>query len=223
MPDPRRIAKKWWIVGAAVAAVAVVAVGFALTGGGGAWKSALKGTDGASSIAQIGGDSGSTTNSSPKAVTTKPGSASGTNANPSDPGSGGGDQPSADGPSAPNPSDTATKPADSNGTPGDGTPGEGTPTVQSMTVRILWWNDTRSKAPENPEVIVGTSSFKPDVAKESQSGALASLVIGRELTLVVYPDGPDGKKIVVPIQLNSDMVPDSDQDAIHVEVSDANV
>lgn len=93
-----------------------------------------------------------------------------------------------------------------------------------MTLRILWWNDTEKVAPIGFEVAVGTVTWSPADAKaESGVGSLSGLEYGRELSLVVYPDGPSGTRVTVPILLTDDMVSNSDSDAVHVEVRDDTV
>lgn len=95
---------------------------------------------------------------------------------------------------------------------------------ESMTLRILLWNDTESKAPKNLEVAVGSITWTPaDPTVPNQSGDLAGVAVGKDLQLEVYPDGRTGKKIVVTIRLTPEMRSGSDADAVHVEVRDDQV
>lgn len=113
--------------------------------------------------------------------------------------------------------------------------GSDTPTATpaaSMTLKILWWNDTEAKAPTGFKIVVapvdgGTDasvSWAPsDIAAKSATASLEGLPYGKKLTLTVYPDGVDGKRITVPITLTTDMVSNSENDAVHVAVSDTQV
>lgn len=113
------------------------------------------------------------------------------------------------------------------GGPDDGTPppDDGKPSDQGKTavVEILWWNDTKNKAPEGCEVLFGTSSFKPSPGKDSAVGSVSGVPVGTPSQLTIYPDGRGGKKLVVPFTFDSSMKPDSERDAIHVEISDTRV
>lgn len=119
----------------------------------------------------------------------------------------------------------------SNGSSGGSSNGGGsnssskpTPTpVKGMTVKILWWNDTKDKAPSGVEIVYGASSFKPNPGKDAASGSVGPVVYGKEVKLVVYPDGRDGKKLIVPFTVEKAMISNSEQDAIHVEISDDRV
>jgi hypothetical protein len=96
--------------------------------------------------------------------------------------------------------------------------------VGKLTVRIKWWNDTVEAPPTGFEVVMGDVTWKPsDISAESETGRLASAPLGSELFLDVYPDGRDGKRVRVPVELLAAMLPDSEEDAIHVAVSDDSV
>lgn len=93
----------------------------------------------------------------------------------------------------------------------------------TMKVRVLWWNDTEKKQADGFTVILGSTKVVADVSQKSGSGMLGPVAIGPVMNLAVYPDGMGGKKIVVPVTMNANMVGGSEQDAIHVEVSDTKV
>lgn len=101
--------------------------------------------------------------------------------------------------------------------------GTDTKPVAGMKVRVLWWNDTEAKPADGFEIVCGTASVKPDTGTKSGTGTVGPLTVGAKLLLVVYPDGRSGKRIAVPFTLTKIMEPDSDVDAIHVEVSDTSV
>ncbi|MBU4556073.1 MAG: hypothetical protein KJ747_04300 [Actinobacteria bacterium] len=116
-----------------------------------------------------------------------------------------------------NPADDPATPSDTKD-PAVAKPGE------TMTLRILLWNDTEGKAPKNLEVAVGAIKWIPaDPTVPNQSGDLAGLAVGKDLQLEVYPDGRTGKKLLVTIRLTPEMRSGSDADAVHVEVRDDQV
>ncbi len=92
-----------------------------------------------------------------------------------------------------------------------------------MDVRIMFWNDTAADSPAGCEVTIAGSSWAPNVGKDSDQGTIAGLAYGEPLPLDVYPDGPDGEKVTVYVAFDADMISGSEQDAIHVEVSDEKV
>lgn len=99
-----------------------------------------------------------------------------------------------------------------------------TPATATMTVKILWWNDTESKQPKGTLISIGDARWKPDVTVTQGAGTLSGLPYGKELTLVIYPDGPLGKKVSVPVTFDAKtMKSNSDQDAIHIEIKDTTV
>lgn len=107
-------------------------------------------------------------------------------------------------------------------TPGAGSTADDStenPAALVKRVRIMWWNDTESTPLTGALVSIGTSSWSPNESAASDVGAL-SIAVGKASILVVYPDGPGGARIEVPILFQKMMKDDSEQDAIIVEVSD---
>lgn len=104
---------------------------------------------------------------------------------------------------------------------GGQTPGGGT--ESGFVARIMWWNDTVERAPRGFKLEIEDDSWSANAAKKSEATSLGPLPYEKKLILVIYPDGPSGKKISVPVRFAEFMEPDSRQDAIHVEVSDARV
>ena len=104
-------------------------------------------------------------------------------------------------------------------------PAQGTtPAATSgLLVRIIFWNDTTAKARTSAVVVFGTSSFKPNTSAKFSRGIIGPAPFKKKLELAVYPNGLGGKKIVVPFTVTPDMLPNSEQDAIHVAVSDSSV
>ena len=96
-------------------------------------------------------------------------------------------------------------------------------TVAGMKVLVIFWNDASSKRLTSPEVVVGTSSFKPDSGAKTSRGTVGPLAYGKKIDLIIYPDGRGGKKIVVPVVVSNQMVAKSELDAIHVAISDGTV
>lgn len=97
------------------------------------------------------------------------------------------------------------------------------PAQAGMPVMVIFWNDTSSKKLNAAEIVAGTSSFTPSTTAKSSRKNLGPLAFGKKIDLVVYPDGRSGKKIVVPMMLDRQMIPKSEQDAIHVAISDKTV
>lgn len=92
-----------------------------------------------------------------------------------------------------------------------------------MQVRILWFNDTAGKPVKAPKVVVGASVYSPPATGKTGQGSVGPVPYGAAAKLVVYPDGPSGHAIAVPLQVTADMVPNSDRDGIRVAVSDKTV
>jgi hypothetical protein len=92
-----------------------------------------------------------------------------------------------------------------------------------MDVVVLFWNDTVDAAPEGAVVSLAGESYAPDTGGDSDEGKLEGLAFDTELELVIEPDGPGGARFVVPVTFTSVMESGSERDAIHVEISDAQV
>lgn len=104
----------------------------------------------------------------------------------------------------------------------DGASDPKTPAAAGKTIRILWWNDTVDKPVASPEIVFGGKSYRPKAGK-SDVGSIGPAKPGSELTFSVYPDGRSGKSVSVRFEVTDEMLSNSDIDAIHVEVSDAQV
>lgn len=104
----------------------------------------------------------------------------------------------------------------------DGASDPKTPATAGKTIRILWWNDTVDKPVASPEIVFGGKSYRPKAGK-SDVGAIGPAKPGDQLTFSVYPDGRSGKSVSVRFEVTNEMLSNSDIDAIHVEVSDAQV
>jgi len=201
--------KKWLRVTTIVVAALLVLFGLwavlDASGSAPSWVPAFPGTSTSSTTQDS--DSVGPDGTVDMAVATATPAANGTNGASTDDGAEPGSQPSA-------------------GTPGDSGDDNGgtTPNAPSMTLMILFWNDTQAKDPKGFEVAVGTAKWVPsDPAVAKLTGEIKGLVIGKKLQLEVYPDGRSGKKILVPIELTKDMRSGSEADAVHVEVKDDTV
>lgn len=98
------------------------------------------------------------------------------------------------------------------------------PAAKTMTVRILYWNDTESKPAASLIVSIGDAKWSPaDKDAKSAVGSLAGLPFNQSLKIVVMPDGVGGKRIEVPVKFTTDMIANTAGDAIHVEVKDGTV
>ena len=111
------------------------------------------------------------------------------------------------------------------GAPGAAPPA-GAPAVDGpvMTVRIILWDDTDARALRDTAVSIGSASWTPERSSEaSQTGRLTRVPVGQELILTVAPDGASGRSLEVPVLLNANMRGNSEEDAIHVAISDGQV
>lgn len=92
-----------------------------------------------------------------------------------------------------------------------------------MKVLIMFWNDTDSKPLKSTEIVLGASTYKPATGGKTDQGTLGLAPYDESVMITVYPDGRSGKKIEVPIVVTKGMIANSEQDAIHVAVSDGSV
>jgi len=97
------------------------------------------------------------------------------------------------------------------------------PVSTGMPVMVIFWDDTSSKSLSGAEIVIGASSFRPSSSAKNSRKNLGPFAYGKKIDLIVYPDGRGGKKIVVPMVLDRQMIPKSEQDAIHVAISDKTV
>ena len=92
-----------------------------------------------------------------------------------------------------------------------------------MNVLLIFWNDSSSKRLKGTEVVIGKSSFKPSTSSKTSRRSLGPLAFGKKIDVIIYPDGRGGKEIVVPVVVTRQMVANSEQDAIHIAISDKTV
>jgi hypothetical protein len=122
-----------------------------------------------------------------------------------------------------------TSSATSSGSSGSATKGTGTstnsgkPAQSGMSVMVVFWNDTNSKKLSRAEVVIGAGSFKPGSSAKTARKILGPFAYGKKIDVIVYPDGRSGKEIVVPMMLDRQMAGKSEQDAIHIAISDKTV
>lgn len=90
---------------------------------------------------------------------------------------------------------------------------------KTYTVRVIYWNDTVSKPRSDLVLGVGKSPlWKPGSVKKT-SKAFGPMPFGGGI-MYVYPSGPSGPKYSVELLFANTMMPDSEQDAVHVQVRD---
>ena len=95
---------------------------------------------------------------------------------------------------------------------------------EPFTLRVMWWNDTVSRAPEGFRIELAGGFWEPsEHGSEHEVGRVEGVPAAGAVDLVVFPDGEEGARIVVPVQLDGAMVSDSEEDAIHIEVTDEQV
>lgn len=194
-------------VGLAISAAVILVVVVASLGSGtnpAVWVSELvdpsSGTRGEGTLLPVSGDSEGRL---PATETVPPSGESGSG----DAASGGRDDPA--------PPATPTAPSN---------PGDSSTQGPTMTVRIILWNDTEARALRDTKVTIGSATWTPARSAEaSETGRLTRVPVGRELVLSVAPDGAGGKNIEVPVMLTPNMRGNSEEDAIHVAISDAKV
>lgn len=106
----------------------------------------------------------------------------------------------------------------------DPTPGDDPTTADgTVSVLVLWWNDTQDAPITGARVSIGAASWQPDLAADSARGTLVSVPVGEDIALVIEIDGEDGTHVEVPIRIEAGMTPGVERDAITVEVSDGSV
>lgn len=110
------------------------------------------------------------------------------------------------------------------GSGGSGGTGNGgtTPAATTM-VRIKYWNDVTSGKAASPRIVLGTKTFAPEGSSKPVIGSVGPVVFNKTVKLLVYPDGPSGSVISVPIKVTAGMSPTTDLDAIHVSISNNTV
>lgn len=109
-----------------------------------------------------------------------------------------------------------TEPGSSGGTVAKG--GKG-----SFYVKILWWNDTKTRGPKNVIVTWDGGSWSPDATLKSDVTTIGPFPVGKKLNLTVYPDGKSRPGRVVPFTIRASMLSESDRDGIHIELRDDNL
>lgn len=197
---------RWWLLVPVVLIIGAVAV-FAVSGGGkglslslGSGDKAGKAGSSAGKASSTGGKSGSSDGAARSTATTKTAGS----------GSTGG-------------SGSQTNQASSSGgsSGGQNSSGNGKPGAKTVYVVVKYWNDCERQQPDELQLVLGDASWKPK-GEESQTGKIGPLAVGKTSTLVVYPDGPKGSKLVAKILFRKDMVA-SDRDAVHVEIRDERI
>jgi hypothetical protein len=98
------------------------------------------------------------------------------------------------------------------------------PTPVSFKIQV--WDDTVSNPPgQRAEVWVrGMGSWFPDLefGADVKSG-VGPFPVGSTQEVFVYPDGRDGAEVKVSVVVGSNLISDSDRDAIIVEIGDTEV
>lgn len=96
--------------------------------------------------------------------------------------------------------------------------------VIEVSLKIAIWNDTVENKPNLEVWIKGTGSWYPD--KESMKFGGDFFIPVEPFSnngineIYIYPDGREGNEISVEIIVTDEMIPKSDRDTIHIEISD---
>ncbi len=124
---------------------------------------------------------------------------------------------------------SASKPGGSktSGSQGQGgiTPKPGENPEENLGTNVLVYVSTiaKKRPPAGTEIVLGKSSFKPDTQRAMDRGVLGPLPAGKTATLVIYPDGRDGKKISIPILVSGSNTKDPRGRTVDVAISDEGV
>ncbi len=89
-----------------------------------------------------------------------------------------------------------------------------------MRVRVIFWNETQKRPATGFAIKLGNVTWSPDSNEKKQTRTFGPLPIDETLVLGLYPQGTKAARLVAELKLYRDMLPDSEQDAIHVDVRD---
>lgn len=91
----------------------------------------------------------------------------------------------------------------------------------TFKLRVFWWNDTKARPAHSFELGWGSNgSWKADGTKSSQVTEIGPFPTGVRFELGVFPSGTSGDGWAAPLYISPQMISASDQDALHVEITD---
>jgi len=102
-------------------------------------------------------------------------------------------------------------------------PGVNAETNLGTNVLVYVSVSARERPLNGTEVVLGQAVFKPDTRRMMDRGVLGPLPSGTTGTLVIYPDGRDGKKISVPLRAPGAGTTDPRARIVDVALSDDGV
>ena len=120
---------------------------------------------------------------------------------------------------APNAETTTTAPETE--TPSTGRSAESGPV--ELEISFFDWTETNPPSEEAFVVVQGVGSWTPDLEFGGDGHSFGHFVIGAPGTLLIYPDGYDGKELGVTFVMTDEMISGSAQALTHIEVFDSEV
>ena len=108
---------------------------------------------------------------------------------------------------------------------GPTTPRSSDAASNSIVLDIAVFDDTVRRPPGDRFEIWarGHGSWFPDVRFGGDVAVLGTFPVGQDATFAVYPDGSDGREILIPFRMTADMISGSDRDRIQMEITDRDV
>jgi len=92
---------------------------------------------------------------------------------------------------------------------------------KSISFKLNVWDETISIPADKIEIwIKGVGSWYPDISQGADQKIIKSFPVNQPESLFIYPDGRGGNEIKVIFIPTSDMISESDRDAIIIQVFD---
>lgn len=96
--------------------------------------------------------------------------------------------------------------------------------AQTVPLRVALWDDTDTRSAPGFELWVrGHGSWYPDLSSGGDAKVLGEFPVDALQDLFLYPDGRNGRELVVQFRMTADMIGGSDRDTLMVRVDDGSV
>ena len=93
-----------------------------------------------------------------------------------------------------------------------------------ISFKLMVWDDTEQKNAKDLEIWVkGLGSWYPNLEYGGDSNVIGPFPVEEIQKIFIYPDGRNGKEIMVEFIPKKEMISQSDRDAIIIEISDEKV
>ena len=92
-----------------------------------------------------------------------------------------------------------------------------------LEVSFFDWTETNPPSEEAFVVVEGVGSWTPDLEFGGDGHSFGNFVIGVPGTLLIYPDGHEGKQLSVTFVMTDQMISGSAQALTHIEIFDSEV